>query len=161
MEHPHRLFKDEFGVLVRPTGCDRMVTRNAKGGSENRRPAVAIQLHREWQLPFSSTENGSYKAFVSILPLQDRKYHACGRLSAECIRYYVSFPPLRLYHSCTCAHNYGNAFEQIHDTLATCGWHATRCVSDAHGDHPAVVSTANEGALCNGCLVQVSVGEVV
>ncbi|CAM9950179.1 unnamed protein product [Scytosiphon promiscuus] len=41
----------------------------------------------------------------------------------------------------------------IHDTLATCGWHATRCVSNAHGEDPAVISTANEGALCNECLV--------
>lgn len=44
---------------------------------------------------------------------------------------------------------------QIHDTLATCGWHASRCVSGVHGDHPVLVSTVNEGALCNECLAQV------
>ncbi|CAN0573757.1 unnamed protein product, partial [Ectocarpus sp. 12 AP-2014] len=48
----------------------------------------------------------------------------------------------------------------IHDTLATCGWHATRCVSNAHGDDPVVISTANEGALCNECLVQRTKGPV-
>lgn len=44
---------------------------------------------------------------------------------------------------------------QVHDTLATCGWHASHCVSIVHGDDPIVISTANEGALCNECLAQV------
>ncbi|CAM9504447.1 unnamed protein product, partial [Ectocarpus fasciculatus] len=48
----------------------------------------------------------------------------------------------------------------IHDTLATCGWHATRCVSNAHGDDPVVITTANEGALCNECLVQLTKGPI-
>ncbi|CBJ33282.1 C2H2 zinc finger protein [Ectocarpus siliculosus] len=48
----------------------------------------------------------------------------------------------------------------IHDTLATCGWHATRCVSNSHGDDPVVISTANEGALCNECLVQLTKGPI-
>eukprot|EP00752_Nemacystus_decipiens_P013794 g12246.t1 len=48
----------------------------------------------------------------------------------------------------------------VHDTLATCGWHATRCVSNTHGDDPAVISTANEGALCNECLVQLTKGPI-
>eukprot|EP00903_Cladosiphon_okamuranus_P016056 g14823.t1 len=48
----------------------------------------------------------------------------------------------------------------IHDTLATCGWHATHCVSNTHGDDPVVISTANEGALCNECLVQLTKGPI-
>lgn len=44
---------------------------------------------------------------------------------------------------------------QVHDTLATCGWHASHCVSIVHGDEPVAISTANEEALCNECLAQV------
>lgn len=51
-------------------------------------------------------------------------------------------------------------FLQVNDTLATCGWHASHCVSIVHGDDLVMISTANEGALCNECLAQVTFATV-
>ncbi|CAM9975248.1 unnamed protein product, partial [Choristocarpus tenellus] len=41
----------------------------------------------------------------------------------------------------------------VNDTLTTCGWHAKSCVASLHGDAVVPITTANEGALCNECLI--------
>lgn len=143
MEHPHRVFKDEFGVLV------SIPSRRTVGLGLIR---VPVNCRRASQLVHSYPYRGH---------ALDVEYHfdnnaqrcECKRLTTEPrMRTFSLTQSWLLFSTCVCTFS----TKQIHDTLATCGWHATHCVSNTHGDDPVVISTANEGALCNECLVQVS-----
>lgn len=154
MEHPHRVFKDELGVLASTVCCNITFGLCLPHESISCSKAFAVD---PFALKHLCSLTETMHSALNLFPNHARRC-ASGRLAQI-----ADFPTPNgtSPRTCTRVHNtarpaWWNPTKQIHDTLATCGWHATRCVSKTHGDDPVVISTANEGALCNECLVQVS-----